>query len=146
MKRLVRRAAWFLTRGSGGGGPPKPVEGANDGAAPIRPLHHASHGPPPPSQATWEEPTAPARRSTKHFWFCLIVSRITSVGNFQKRFVERAHQHDRPFDQPRHLLQQPRILDHLEPLREGEVFRLRLDDRLPPLGSSTTFAASSSGT
>jgi S-adenosylmethionine:tRNA ribosyltransferase-isomerase len=24
----------------------------------IRPLHHASHGPPPPSQATWEEPGA----------------------------------------------------------------------------------------
>ncbi|MGH6925033.1 MAG: HisA/HisF-related TIM barrel protein [Propylenella sp.] len=41
---------------SGGGGPPKAVEGANDGrSGHVRPLHHASHGPPPPSHATGEE-------------------------------------------------------------------------------------------
>ena len=37
---------------SGGGGPPKAVEGANDRRCTCaRPLHHASHGPPPPSQS-----------------------------------------------------------------------------------------------
>ena len=78
-------------------------------------------------------PPSNIRRTTKHFWFCRMVRRITSSRDFQKRFVETSHQHDRPFDQPRHLLQQPSVLDHLQPLREGEVLRLRLDDRLPPL-------------
>ena len=49
---------------SGGGGPPKAVEGARLGAAlrtrppicaPARPLHHASHGPPPRRFATEED-------------------------------------------------------------------------------------------
>src|SRR5688572_17435066 len=41
----------------GGGGPPKAVEEANAGRlhSTICPLHHAAHGPPPPSQATGEE-------------------------------------------------------------------------------------------
>src|SRR5690349_13639426 len=35
---------------SGGGEPPKAVEGASDKRSrEARPLHHASHGPPPPS-------------------------------------------------------------------------------------------------
>src|SRR5262245_49953467 len=43
---------------SGGGGPPKAVEGANDGrGALVCPLHHAAHGPPPPSKTTGEEPS-----------------------------------------------------------------------------------------
>ena len=41
---------WVPHPGSGGGGPPKAVEGADIGAAHVtRPLHHASHGPLPPS-------------------------------------------------------------------------------------------------
>ncbi len=38
----------------GGGGPPKAVEGAEAGREHVGPLHHAPHGPPPPS-ATGEE-------------------------------------------------------------------------------------------
>jgi diaminopimelate epimerase len=42
----------------GGGGPPQAVEGANAGRGTrLRPLHHASHGPPPPS-SPGEEPAA----------------------------------------------------------------------------------------
>ena len=39
----------------------------------------------------------------------------------QKRFVERAHQHDRPFDQARDLVEQALVLDQFEPLREGKL-------------------------
>ena len=53
--------------------------------------------------------------------------------DLEERLVERAHQHDRPFDQPGDLLQQPGVLDQLAALREGEVLGLGLDDRLAPL-------------
>ena len=49
-------------------------------------------------------------------------------------FLERAHQHDRPFDQPRHLLEQALILDEVEPVGECEVAGVRQDDLLAPLG------------
>ncbi len=46
---------------SGGGGPPDAVEGADAYATRVtRPLHHASHGPPPPS-AMGEEPASAGR-------------------------------------------------------------------------------------
>ena len=46
---------------SGGGGPPKAVEGADDACgSDDRPLHHASHGPPHPSP-TGEEPESAPR-------------------------------------------------------------------------------------
>ncbi len=56
---VAQRCAWPVPHPrSGGGGPPKAVEGANAGrGACICPLHHALHGPPPPSQATGEEPS-----------------------------------------------------------------------------------------
>ncbi len=39
----------------------------------------------------------------------------------QERLVERAHQHHRPFDQPRDLGDQPLVLNQLVALRESEV-------------------------
>ena len=45
--------------------------------------------------------------------------------------VERAHEHDRPFDEARHLLEQGLVLDELEPRREAEVPRLMRDDVAP---------------
>ena len=52
----------------------------------------------------------------------------------QKRLVEAAHQHHGPFDQPGHFVEQRRILDEVQPLREGEVARVVQDDGSPPLG------------
>src|SRR6187399_454347 len=47
---------------SGGGEPPKAMEGANaDRGVSLRPLHRAAHGPPPPSHATGEEPPSASR-------------------------------------------------------------------------------------
>ena len=44
------------SREAGEGDPPKAVEGAGpERGAWARPLHHASHGPPPPSRATGED-------------------------------------------------------------------------------------------
>ncbi len=55
-------------------------------------------------------------------------------GNVEKVLLERAHQHDRPFDQPRHLLEQALVLDQLEPAGEGEVLGVGQDDLLAPVG------------
>ena len=66
------------------------------------------------------------------------------VGDLQKFLLERAHQHDRPFDQARDLVEQRLILDQFEPLREGEVLGVGEDDVLAArCGSSTTLAACS---
>jgi hypothetical protein len=40
----------------------------------------------------------------------------------QEILVELAHQHHRPLDEACHFLQQAFILDHLQALREGEIF------------------------
>ena len=45
------------------------------------------------------------------------------------------HQHHRPFHQPRHLGQKPRILDQLQPLRKGQRLRIGPDMRGPLLGA-----------
>ncbi len=55
-------------------------------------------------------------------------------GNLEERLLERADQHDGPFDEARHLLQQPLVRDHLQPLREGEIVGVGADDLLPALG------------
>ena len=52
----------------------------------------------------------------------------------QKLFVERAHQHDRPFDETRNFGQQPLVLDQFESLREGKLLGFGEDDVAPPLG------------
>ena len=52
----------------------------------------------------------------------------------EERFVERAHQHHRPFDQPGDLGQQAFVLDQLVALREGEVLGVGEDDLPAPLG------------
>ncbi len=57
-----------------------------------------------------------------------MVARITSPGMSRKFCVEFAHQHDRPFDQPRDLVQQAVVLDQFQPLREGEVLAVMQDD------------------
>ncbi len=72
-------------------------------------------------------------RTTKHFWLLRMVARITSPGMLRKLFVERAHQHHRPFDEARDLLEQRLVLDQLEALREGELLRVGEDDVLAPL-------------
>ena len=56
------------------------------------------------------------------------------AGDVEEALLEGAHQHDRPFDQPRDLLQQPLILDQLEPGREGEVPGVGQDDLLAAVG------------
>ena len=47
--------------------------------------------------------------------------------------LEFAHQHDRPFDQARDLVEQPFVLDQRQPLRERQVLGVGEDDRLAPL-------------
>ena len=49
------------------------------------------------------------------------------LGDREERLVERAHQHHRPFDQPRDLGQQALVLDQLVALREGEGLRVGQD-------------------
>ena len=39
--------------------------------------------------------------------------------------LELAHQHDRPFDEPGDFLEQPLVLDQLEPLREARAISRR---------------------
>src|SRR6185369_10945409 len=41
-------------------------------------------------------------------------------GNRQKFLVERAHQHDRPLDEPRDLIEQALVLNKFETLRKSE--------------------------
>ena len=48
--------------------------------------------------------------------------------------LELAHQHDRPFDQPRDFVEQPLVLDQVEPMRQRQRFGVGQDDRLAPLG------------
>jgi hypothetical protein len=48
--------------------------------------------------------------------------------------LELAHQHDRPFDQPRHFVEQPLVGDDIQPGGEGEVGGVGLDDLLAALG------------
>ena len=50
------------------------------------------------------------------------------VRDRQEACIERAHQHDRPFDQPGDFLQQAFVLDQLVALREGEILRVGKDD------------------
>ncbi len=66
-------------------------------------------------------------RSAKHFWLFLIVVTMTSGGTLQEILVELAHQHDGPFDEARHFLQQAFILDHFEALGEGEILGFGTD-------------------
>ena len=52
----------------------------------------------------------------------------------EERRLEFAHQHDRPFDQPRDFLEQAFVLDQRQPLGEGEILGVGEDDRLAPVG------------
>ena len=45
----------------------------------------------------------------------------------QEILVELTHQHHGPFDEARHFLQQAFVLDHFQPLREGEILRFGAD-------------------
>ena len=54
--------------------------------------------------------------STKHFWLARMVARIDLGRNVEKVLLELAHQHDRPFDQARDLVEQPLVLDQLRAL------------------------------
>ena len=67
--------------------------------------------------------------------------------DFEELGLEFAHQHDRPFDEARDLLEQAFVLDEFEPLREGEVACASC--RIICLrrsASSTTLALSSAST
>src|SRR5215467_8421565 len=55
-------------------------------------------------------------------------------GHTQKRLIERAHQHDGPFNETGDLRQQARILKELVTLREGEILGIRKNHFLAPLG------------
>ena len=55
-------------------------------------------------------------------------------GDGQKVLLEVAHQHDRPFDQARHFLEQAFVLDQFEPVGEGEVPGVGEDDLLAAVG------------
>ena len=55
-------------------------------------------------------------------------------GNVEEARLELAHQHDRPFDEPRDLLEQALVLDELEPLGEGEAAGVGRNDRLAAVG------------
>jgi hypothetical protein len=59
-------------------------------------------------------------RSTKHFWLARMVARITS-GGIEEGLLERAHQHDRPFDEPGDLVAAGPRPRPAQPLREGEL-------------------------
>ena len=76
----------------------------------------------------------PCGRVTKHFWLARMVSRMTSARDGQEILLELAHQHDRPFDQARHLLEQALVLDEFEPVGEGEVAGVGEDDLLAAVG------------
>ncbi len=48
--------------------------------------------------------------------------RLQHLGRqLQKIIGDFAHQHDRPFHQPRHFGQQPLVLDDLKPLGKGLI-------------------------
>ena len=72
----------------------------------------------------------------QHETFLVIADR--GADNFfrdlQETLIERAHQNDRPFDQPRRFREQALVLDQFEPLREGKLFRFGEDDAAPPFG------------
>ena len=59
---------------------------------------------------------------------------MTSGGMARNDFVERAHQHDRPFDQPGDLRQQPGILHQFVALGKGEILGIGENDLAAPLG------------
>ena len=63
--------------------------------------------------------------------------------DFQEGRVEFAHQHDRPFDEAGDLVEQPLVLDELEPLREREAVRVGRMMCLRRSASSTTLALAS---
>ncbi len=55
------------------------------------------------------------------------------VRDRQELLVERAHQHDRPFDQARDFVEQRLVLDQLKALREGQLLGIGQDDVLAAL-------------
>ena len=59
----------------------------------------------------------------------------------KEALVEFPHQHDGPFDEPRDFFEQRRVLHKLQPLREGEVFRVMQNDVAPPRGIDHDFGA-----
>ncbi len=76
------------------------------------------------------------RRVAQHEAFLVVADGGADhfLGDLQKLFVERAHQHHRPFDEAGDFGQQPFVLDQFEPLREGKLLGLGEDDVAPPLG------------
>ena len=54
-------------------------------------------------------------------------------GNVEKGFVERAHQHHRPFNKTRDFLQQAFVFNQLQPLRKSQIFGIVQNDVLAPL-------------
>ncbi len=58
---------------------------------------------------------------------------------FEKGRIEFAGQHDRPFDEPRDLIEECFILDEFEPLRQGEIMCVVKNDVAPPRGVEHDF-------
>ena len=58
---------------------------------------------------------------------------ITSSGTSRKAGIERPHHHHRPLDEAGDLLEQAFVVDHRQPLREGEVVGIGADDLLAPV-------------
>ena len=54
--------------------------------------------------------------------------------DFEKRRVELADQHDRPFDEAGDFLQEPLVLDEFEPVSQREIARVGENDFLAPVG------------
>ena len=62
-----------------------------------------------------------------------MVARITSPGIDEEFRLERAHQHDRPFDEARDFVEQRLVLDQFKALRKGELLGIGQDRVLAPL-------------
>src|SRR5262249_51720347 len=75
-------------------------------------------------------------RVTQHEAFLVVADGGTDdLGrNAEERLVERSHQHDWPFDQPRNLCYELGVLLQLVALRECEVLGIRENHFLTPLG------------
>ncbi len=72
--------------------------------------------------------------TTKHFMLLRMVARITSPGIARYSLLERAHHHDRPFDEASDLVEQRLVLDQIETLRERELLGVSQDHVLAALG------------
>ncbi len=76
----------------------------------------------------------PCGRVTKHFWLARDGQPDDLRRDGQKILFEFTEQHDRPFDEAGHFLEQAFILDQIEPVGEGEVPGVGEDDLLAAVG------------